>query len=91
MSQNPFSKIPLPVQPDPRTITITEFSKYQSNELNRLNSSLRTYKKSLLYIGGTLALSALFLWWGNKQAHQDLFGIDSTYPNMKTEEEDILT
>lgn len=82
MSQNSFSKIPIPINPDPRTIKVSEFTRYQSSEINRLNSSLRTYKKSLLYIGGTLALSAVFLWWGNKQAHKDLFGIDSKYHNM---------
>ena len=78
MSQNPISKIPLPANPDLRTISVSEFSRYQSHELNRFHASLRAYKRSLLYIGGTLALSAVFFIWGSRAAKQDLFGADST-------------
>jgi inorganic pyrophosphatase len=54
---------------DPRTVSISDFSKYQSYEMSKFAASLRTYKKSLIYIGGTLALSAFAAWLGNKVAH----------------------
>ncbi len=79
MSNNPFSKIPVPTKADPRTISVSDFSKYQSFEMNKLSASLRTYKKSLLYIGGTIALSLAFAWYSNKKAHYDLFGADCNY------------
>jgi hypothetical protein len=79
MSKNPFEKIPTPVKLDPRTIGISDFIKYQSHEMNKFAASLRSYKKSLLYIGGCLALCAFSAWCSSKLAHQDLFGADSKY------------
>lgn len=79
MSNNPFSKIPVPTKADPRVISVSDFSKYQSFEMNKLSSSLRTYRKSLLYIGGTVALSLVFAWISNKKASHDLFGADCNY------------
>ncbi len=77
MSKNPFSQIPTPTKLDPRTIGISDFTKYQSHEMNKFAASLRSYKKSLLYIGGCLAFCAVSAWYSNKLAHQDLFGADS--------------
>jgi len=78
MSKNPFSKIPAPVKLDPRTIGISDFTKYQSWEMNKFAASLRSYKRSLLFIGGVLAFSAVFAWVENKYAHHTLFGTDCT-------------
>lgn len=65
-----------PAKLDPRTITLSEYSKYQSNDMKKFAASLRSYKKSLVYLGGTLALSVLSLWYFNKQAESELFGLD---------------
>lgn len=91
MSQNPIDKIPLPANPDPRTISVSEFSRYQSHEINRFHASLRSYKRSLIYIGGTLALSAVFFLWGSNAAKRDLFGDDSNIQIMQTEAEATWT
>lgn len=79
MSKNPFSNIPNPSKVDPRTIGISDFTKYQSHEMNKFAASLRSYKKSLLYIGGCLALSLASAWYFNKLAHNNLFGDDSIF------------
>ena len=79
MSKNPFSKIPSPVVPDPRTMTISEYSKYHSFEMNKFAASVRCYKKSLVYLGGCLALSLVSAWYFNKVASRELFGADCNY------------
>ena len=79
MSKNPFSNIPNPSKVDPRTIGISDFTKYQSHEMNKFAASLRSYKKSLLYIGGCLALSLASALYFNKLAHNNLFGDDSIF------------
>lgn len=64
---------------DPRTISLSEYSKYQSNDMKKFGASLRSYKKSLVYLGGTLALSALSAWYFNKIAENELFGLDCIF------------
>lgn len=91
MSQNPFAKIPVPIKPDPRTIGISDFTKYQSFEMNKFAASLRSYKKSLLYIGGCLVLSAISAHFANKYAQRDLFGYDSKFCLMQIVGVFILT
>ncbi|MCB0370239.1 MAG: hypothetical protein KDD45_12660, partial [Bdellovibrionales bacterium] len=55
MSQgNPYSKLvtnPSAV-PDPNTITLQQFEKYNSLEIEKLNTLGRTIKRSSRYIGG---------------------------------------
>ena len=79
MSKNPFAKIPAPVTPDPRTMPLSDYVKYHSHEMDKFAASLRSYKKSLVYIGGCLALSLVSAWYFNKLAHKELFGADSKY------------
>lgn len=78
MSKNPFSKIAAPIKPDPRTMPLSDYSKYQSFEMERFAASLRSYKKSLIYLGGTLVLSLVSMHFFNKLAHREVFGADST-------------
>lgn len=79
MSKEHISKIAVPEKLDPRTIKISEFSKYQSYEVQKFAASLRTYKKSLFYVGGCLALSLASLWYFNKKASEHLFGADCKF------------
>jgi hypothetical protein len=37
--------------------------------MNKLAASLRSYKKSLVYVGGCLALSLVAVWYANKKAY----------------------
>jgi hypothetical protein len=77
-NKNPFANIPVPVKLDPRKMAISDYIKYTSYEMDKFQSSLRTYKKSLFYMGGTLALSLLGIWYANRLAHSNLFGSDCT-------------
>ena len=55
--------------------------------MTKFYSSLRSYRKSLIYLGGTLALTLLFASQFNKIAHLEVFGADNRggkYLNLKT-------
>jgi hypothetical protein len=86
MSNNPFSKFvadPSSI-PDPNKITLQQFERYNSLEIERINSLFRTIKRSGLYIGGVLGLCLAGAWWAEKQARCQLFGQDSTPLSMQT-------
>ena len=85
-NNNPFSKfVPDPSSiPDPNKITLQQFERYNSLEIEKLNSLFRTIKRSGLYIGGVVALSLVGAWWAEKQARNQLFGVDSTLFSMQT-------
>ena len=70
MSNQPLEKASTSTQLDPRKMTISEYSRYQSNEMAKFASSLRSYKRSLLYLGGTLALTLFVTSQFNKMAHE---------------------
>ena len=77
MSTNPFSNLPNPSKhPDPRTITISEFQKYQSHEMNKFQANLRSFKKSLPMMGACLALSLFSCWVAEGAVKNELFGAD---------------
>ncbi len=76
---NPYAKFvkdPSSI-PDPNKITLQQFEKYNSLELEKVNSQLRTFRRSAVYIGGVLGLCLVAAWWGEKQARHELFGCDS--------------
>jgi len=77
---NPYAKfIKDPSQvPDPNRITLQQFEKYNSLELEKSNLQLRTLRRSAGYIGGVLGLCLIAAWWGEKNARHELFGSDST-------------
>lgn len=78
---NPYAKFikdPSTI-PDPNKITVQQFEKYNSLELEKVNSQLRTVKRSAVYIGGVLGLCLLGAWWVEKTARHELFGSDSTH------------
>lgn len=75
-SGNPFSKIPAPVNPDPRTISLVDFQKYQSNEMAKYHANVRSFKKSLPMLGGCLLASAIGCYFGEKFVKEHLFGVD---------------
>lgn len=93
MSQNPFSKFVVDPSniPDPNKITLQQFERYNSLEIEKLNSLFRTLKRSSLYIGGVLGLCAVAAWWGERSARCELFGQDSTSILTKTREARIST
>ena len=65
MSQNPFSNLPNPSSaPDPNKITLQQLEKYNSFEMEKINSLFRTVKRSSKYLGGVLGLSLIAAWWG---------------------------
>jgi hypothetical protein len=84
MSQNPFSKFVVDPStiPDPNKITLQQFEKYNSLEIEKLNSLFRTLKRSSLYIGGVVGLCLAAAWWGERQARCQLFGQDSIKYSM---------
>ncbi len=49
MSNNPFSKIPVPTKADPRTISVSDFSKYQEPDWIRNEAVLSSHRSALLY------------------------------------------
>ena len=78
MSNNPFAKLPNPSKnPDPRTITISEYQKYQSHEMSKFHANIRSFKKSLPMMGGCLALSLFVCWVAESSLRDELFGVDS--------------
>lgn len=83
---NPFSKFvadPSTI-PDPNKISLQQFEKYNSLELEKVNSLLRTMKRSSLYIGGVVGLCLVGAWWAERQARNELFGGDSKVCVMQT-------
>lgn len=79
-TNNPFSKLvadPSSI-PDPNKITLQQLERYNSLEIERLNSLFRTIKRSGLYIGGVLGLCLAGAWWAERKARCELFGHDST-------------
>jgi hypothetical protein len=79
-TNNPFSKFVVDPSsiPDPNKISLQQFERYNSLEMERINSLFRTIKRSGLYIGGVLGLCLVGAWWAEKQARTQLFGSDST-------------
>ena len=75
---NPFSKYVRDPStlPDPNKITLQQFEKYHSHEMNKLEALFRSFRKSALYIGGVVGLCFAAAWWGERTARQELFGSD---------------
>jgi hypothetical protein len=68
--------------PDPNRISLAQLEKYNSYEIEKLNSLLRTLKRSSFYIGGVVGLCLAAAWWGEKNARKELFGVDSKFGEM---------
>lgn len=87
MSQeSPFAKLvanPSSI-PDPNKITLSQLEKYNSLEIEKMNSLGRSFKRSGKYMGGVLGLCLLGVWWGEKKARCELFGADSTSVSTQT-------
>jgi hypothetical protein len=79
VEKNPFAGIPTSAKLDPRTVTISEYSKYTSSEIERLNSTFRTFKNAKIYLGGCIVFWLAAAWYANKKAYSDLFGSDCNY------------
>lgn len=80
MSGNPYAKFvkdPSKI-PNPNNITLQQLEKYNSYEMEKLNSLFRTLKKSTVYIGGVIGLCLVSVWWAEAKARRELFGSDST-------------
>ena len=78
MKSNPFSKLPNPSNiPDPKTITISEFEKYNSREMEKFNQNIKTFKRSAKYLGGCIGLMLVLSYYGERCVRNHLFGSDS--------------
>ena len=79
MSNNPFSKFVVDPSkvPDPNTITAREFEKYTSTELQRIQSSLRTYRRSAVYLGGCAAFMLFTALLANRSGRTYVLGAES--------------
>lgn len=79
MSNNPFSKFVVDPSkvPDPNTITAREFEKYASTELQRVQSSLRTYRRSAVYLAGCAGLMLLTGFFASRLGRTHVLGKDS--------------
>ena len=91
--ENPFTKLVSNPSsaPDPNKITLQQLERYNSYEMEKLNTLGRTFKRSGKYIGGVLGLCLVAAWWGEKNARSELFGADSTVFITKIREEAIWT
>lgn len=89
--ENPFAKLVSNPSsaPDPNRITLQQLEKYNSIEMERLNTLTRSIKRSGKYLGGVLGLCLVGAWWAERQARCELFGADSTISIMQTREEAI--
>jgi len=90
-NSNPYAKFitdPSKI-PNPNNITLTQLEKYNSLEIEKLNSLFRTLKRSSLYIGGVVGLCLVGAWWAEKKARCDLFGSDSKFITKQIREEVI--
>ena len=89
MSNNPFSKFVVDPSkvPDPNTITAREFENYASTELRRVQSSLRTYRRSAVYLAGCAGLMLVTAWLTGGAARKSVLGTDSNFcHNFQTKE-----
>lgn len=68
--------------PDPSKISLAQLEKYNSYEMEKLNSLFRTIKRSSFYIGGVVGLCLAAAWWGERTARRELFGADSNFEEM---------
>ena len=71
-NENPFSKFVVDPtsKPDPNKISLQQFEKYNSLEMEKLGALSRTLRRSAKYMAGVAGLCALAAWWGEKQARK---------------------
>ena len=92
-NENPFAKhVSNPSSiPDPNKITLQQLEKYNSFEMEKLNTLGRTMKRSGKYIGGVIGLCLIAGWYAEKQARSQLFGSDSKASMTQIREAATLT
>ena len=93
MSSNPYSKfiIDPSTVPDPNKVTLSQFEKYSSLEMEKIGSVFRTLKRSSFYIGGVIGLCFVGALWAERRARCELFGGDSNFLAIKTREDRTWT
>ena len=84
MSNNPFAKFVVDPSKvvNPNTIQAREFENYTSLEMQKMQQSLKTYKRSAVYIGGCLALMAVYAVINNNASRKHVLGDDSTLTHL---------
>ena len=78
---NPFKNfVPDPSKvPDPKNISISQFEKYHSRDMEKMNQNLRVLKRSSKYMAGCIGV-LLFLKWSVDGATKDyVLGSDSNF------------
>lgn len=79
MSNNPFSKFVVDPSKvvEPNTMTAREFENYTSTEMRRIQSSLRTYRRSAVYLAGCAGLMLFTAFFAGKEGRTQILGSDS--------------
>lgn len=85
MSKNPFSKFVVDPSkiPDPNTIQAREFENYASTEIRRIQSSLRVYRRSAIYLAGCAGLMLVVGYFSGSTARKNVLGAESKTNNNK--------
>lgn len=80
---NPFKNVvPDPSKiPDPKNITMSQFEKYHSVEMEKLSQNLRVLKRSSKYIGGCLGLAFFIKMIVDAGTKDFVLGKDSIFYN----------
>ena len=73
---NPFSKLSGASSLDPRTIKISEFEKYESVEIKKMNARWSVMRRSVPWLLGMTAAFAVLSWASDAYAKHNLFGVD---------------
>ena len=81
---NPFKNfVPDPSKiPDPKTISMSQFEKYHSHEMDKMAQNIRVLKRSSKYIGGCLGFIFVLKMIIDSGAKNYLFGTDSIFLTM---------
>ena len=81
MSNNPFSKFVVDASKivDPNTISAKEFENYTSNEMRRIQSSLKVMKRSSIHLAGVAGLMLLFGYIAGNAGRKNILGSDSIF------------
>ena len=93
MPNNPYSKFIIDPSKvlDPNKVTLTQFEKYSSLEMEKMGSVFRTMKRSGFYISGVIGLCLVGALWAERKARNELFGSDSKFVAMQIREDRTST
>ncbi len=79
MSNNPFSRFVVDPSkvPNPNTMQAREFENYTSTEMRKIQSSLRVYRRSAIYLAGCFGMMLVAGYLSNRAGRHHILGSDS--------------